>query len=328
MTVAVAARRARGLLAVVVVVASTVSCDGGDDGDDERACGAADRGTVWIVAGSGSGALHRVSLCPLRAEPVAPTVPVFGVDTVGDRVLVASDPQAPAPAPPADDGQQPLVAAGADQSGQRLRRVDDGRLLPLTGMEDRFAQDPALGPENRVAFVANPRAVAGPAIDRLFVYDPATEQVTPWLASDRTLDRPAWGPDGQLAAYRGVVLPDEKPEIVIVSGPGQSRVLPVAAGLPVTGPILHLAWGRAGIALSFFVEKGQTLDTVTVVVDPATGEERQLPGVAGLAWSPDGRRLLTSDGGRLSVRTAPRLDQADKLGTLDVGTISDAAWAD
>jgi hypothetical protein len=312
---------------LVLSIATGLGLPGCDRGG-ERACSPEDRGTVWATAGAGSPALHRIDLCPLRVVSVAPGAAVFSVAAAGDVVVVATDPTAPPPDVGGAGDRVAAPAAAAFGGRQRLARLVDGRLEPLPGLGDRPAGDPALGPDGRIAFVVNEAGPANVSRDRLFVYEPATGAVAARYATERTVERPAWGAAGALAAYR-VPLPGEQPEVVIIPPEGPVRIVPVARGLAVDGPPLQLTWGHAGqVTLTFFVHGQRSLRISTLVVEPDTGVERTLPDLHALAWSPDGRRLLVQDQrNHLGYVSPPRLADFHRLGDVGPSGFVDAAWA-
>ena len=182
----------------------------------------------------------------------------------------------------------PLYVMDASGAGQkRLLDVpvlpeakwspDGKRIVFTSAFEDPDREDPGPGKDGR----------ASAALYVLEVATGAYKRVTRVAETD-VLPSPAWSPDGKRVAFTCGKRPERSREICVVDADGTNqKPLTTRRGVAVTP-----AWSPDGRHVAFGVDGSET---GVYVIDQNGADLRRISESRGwnVAWSPDGKRLLT-----------------------------------
>ncbi len=284
------ARRASAWCASTVLIAALAGCSGSDGDGAEDAAAPSTPGPGSAAQAAADRSLADFDLF-LVAEPAGNILQadLYGLDldtstperlTSGKRVSFVS----------AD--KRSVVVSAADGGADRLALVGKGGVLEaVPGLGRPAGFTPALS-AGSILYQTVRQDTGGDEV-RFHAWDPSIKKATIFLRTRKDWEGPVAGPRGQTAFLdreRG----DDR--IAVRSKDGGTRSFEVA---PEAG---EYSWGRRWIAVTEVApgsEFGQAA-VGTVLLDPATGKQRRVPGWQPIAWSPyaDGSLLVrkTTDG--------------------------------
>jgi WD40 repeat protein len=226
----------------------------------------------------------------------------------------------------------PVVKLAYSRDGTRLA-VGTGEVIlrdPLTGRQHRLIKDPG-GNLRGLALSPDGRRLAAGVGPRVKVWDTGTgEERQSCTGHNAPVVSVAWSPDGKLLASRAqgttikvwdaatgqevrsmesrdslegrVVFSPESKHLLETGTSSQAVVWDVSTGQKVR----TLPWAKAGVELGVYSPDGRTVLGVAsarlLVWEAATGKlTREIPlaegtgGVLDLAWTPDGRHVVTAN---------------------------------
>lgn len=260
-------------------------------------------GTLYLMAGQRAGAadLYRVRSGHAAVEQITRFAPGPGVSTLT-----------------AGSGQ--VIVAAAPQFTDKIYTVV-GRRLDL--LIDGSVYTPALSHDGRLAYsnlrFAAPRPDAE-TTDAIVVRDLTTgEERTVYESSLPThvSSGGAWGPDGSILLTQKDA-DYQAGRILMIAPDGSWREL----GTELPNPGLA-SWSRQGWVAATDIKSGDA-----EVVEPASGERRQLPmGWSAQAWSPDGSSVLVSRGRRVGLVALADVSRVRPIGQAQF-PVHAAAWVE
>jgi hypothetical protein len=259
-------------------------------------------GRFLSLAGENSldAGLFELTFGPARLESLTPVRRVSSIGACPTAVVVAA--------------AQPEV--GYDDHLQSFRQ---GRFGPVEGLGTPHDLYPVLGPDCRVLYQEPPAQDDAPY--RLHVWDPAVKKDTV-VATAPEYGGTSWGPGGAMAfversrTRQGVEPVDRA--LVILTAKGQRREIP-----PPATDLGEFLWGATN-----WMALGRAADNVTILLQPDTGERRELTGWVPRAWSPDGKQLLVVEAGphrKLGLVDVSDLDTVKPLGEAPMPVL-DTVW--
>ncbi len=171
-----------------------------------------------------------------------------------------------------------------------IRQVDGPGLsqIPLTG---EVPSEPQFAPDgSHLYYLATRKDAAAPSLHRVSTVGGSSQVVF-----EGVIAKPAFSADSaRMALLTRGPGPDER-FIVIADADGRNprRVTRAPSQAPYGGVI---AWSADGRWLAVARAPSNTTEEIAII-DPQSGEERALPsrqltGISGLAWAPDGRSLF------------------------------------
>ena len=144
------------------------------------------------------------------------------------------------------------------------------------------------------------------------------------ISAGAPVSDPRWSPSGVRIAYRA----GRQLRVIVANGSGDAVLDPLVAPLAP-------AWSPQGAHLLAYVDSGGKLRLVNTDTRQTLGSSRGLPGIAELAWSPNGSALLEASRRSLQLRevtTSKLVDRLDlgppqRIDLPDGATVRAAAFA-
>lgn len=278
-------------------------------------CAAADLdGRVYATVGRDryEAVLVDVQLCPLQLTRIAEAAPLYEVSAGGGVVAVGGG-----------HVDQELLQDMGLPGPSRVSLFRDGQVTDIPGLGSPRGGSISVSAEGMIAF-GDVREKPG----RITTWHPRDHKAEVVAIDDElSHSRPAWGPDGALAVHR----PSNGTHVVTVYGSEGFQVeAEYDTGL---SEVRRVKWWPGELAV--ISPPGTGVDCCqpdtprerAVLMDMTSGQVvGHLPrGWQGVAWSPDGERLLVVRGPEVGI-TRLGDDEVTVLGPLPDGGLHDAAW--